>query len=203
MNDRLKMQIQFLMEIDKLKLVLRRTRLLADPERRENDAEHSWHLALYVMILMEYADAPNLNWLKVLKLVLIHDLVEIYAGDAFIYDEKAQANQYEKELEAAHRLFSLLPVDQAEEFHALWQEFETQSTPEAKFAKVVDRMQPFVHNYFSDGGTWHLPGASKAKEIKAMSVIVENSKTLGEFISEAIEDAVRTGKLKKEELAEA
>jgi putative hydrolase of HD superfamily len=201
MNDRLKTQIQFLMEIDKLKLIQRQTRLLADPERRENDAEHSWHLALYVMILMEYADAPNLNWLKVLKLVLIHDLVEIYAGDTFIYDEKAQENQYKKELEAAHRLFSLLPIDQADEFHALWQEFETQNTAEAKFAKVVDRMQPFVHNYFSDGGTWHLPGASKGKEVKAMSVIVENSKILGEFISEAIEDAVRTGKLKDVELA--
>jgi len=196
MNDRLQSQLQFLIEIDKLKLIERQTRLLCGDHRRENDAEHSWHLALYVMILKEYADTPDIDWLKVIKLVLIHDLVEIYAGDTFIYDEKAVAEKEEKEIAAAETLFALLPPDQAQEFHDLWQEFEKCQTPESKFARIVDRMQPFLMNYTSGGGTWSRPEVTTQKVSDSMSVIFENSRTLGEFVQNAIDDAVRQGILR-------
>lgn len=195
MNERLKMQFQFLVEIDKLKLIKRQTRLLCDKSRQENDAEHSWHLALYVMILSEYSNNQNLDWLKVIKLVLIHDLVEIYAGDVFVYDQTMREGKKERELQAAKQLFSILPSDQHQEIHSLWEEFENRATPESKFAAVVDRLQPFLHNYFSDGGTWLQAAVTKSKESQVMSVIGENSNELGEFIKMAIEEAVLDGRL--------
>jgi putative hydrolase of HD superfamily len=195
MNERLKMQFQFLIEIDKLKLIKRQTRLLCDKSRQENDAEHSWHLALYVMILREYSNIQDLDWLKVIRLVLIHDLVEIYAGDVFVYDHKMQAERNDREIKAANQLFSMLPNDQYQEIMGLWEEFESRSTPEAKFAAVVDRLQPFLHNYFSDGGTWLQATVTKSHESHVMSVIGENSDELGEFINMAIEEAVLDGRI--------
>ena len=196
MNDRLKQQFTFLVEIDKLKLVTRQTRLLADNNRRENDAEHSWHLALYVMILKEYSNMPDIDWLKVIKLVLIHDLVEIYAGDVFIYDNKGHENKKQKELDAAVKLFALLPEDQGKEMHALWDEFENRTTPEAKFAAVVDKLQPFLHNYYDpSGGTWKQVNATSEMETNVMSAIGENSDVLGAFLRDAIDEAVLDGRL--------
>jgi len=195
MHERMKMQFQFLVEIDKLKLVKRQTRLLCDRSRQENDAEHSWHLALYVMILKEYSNVPDLDWLKVIKLVLIHDLVEIYAGDVFIYDQERLARKKERETEAANQLFTILPNDQQQEIYSLWEELENRATPEARFAAVVDRLQPFLHNYFSDGGTWLQASATRSSESSVMSVIGENSSELGEFVRKAIEEAILDGRI--------
>ena len=195
MHERMKMQFQFLVEIDKLKLVKRQTRLLSDPSRQENDAEHSWHLALYVMILKEYSNAQDLDWLKVIKLVLIHDLVEIYAGDVFVYDQERLAGKKDRETAAANQLFAILPNDQQQEIYSLWEEFENRSTPEARFAAVVDRLQPFLHNYFSDGGTWLQAKATKSRETNVMSVIGENASELGEFVRNAIDEAVLDGRI--------
>lgn len=196
MNTRLKQQFDFLVEIDKLKLITRQTRLLCDNNRRENDAEHSWHLALYVMILKEYSNVPDLDWLRVIKMVLIHDLVEIYAGDVFIYDDKLREQKKQLEQEAANKLFAILPDDQCSEMHALWNEYENKSTPEAKFAAVVDKLQPFLHNYYNaTGGTWRQGNATRAMENRVMSVIAENSEVLGEFLKSAIDEAVLDGRI--------
>lgn len=151
-SDRLQKQLHFLAEIDRLKSVLRRNRLI-DGSRHENSAEHSWHISMLAVVLAEYANAP-VDLLHVIKMLLIHDLVEIEAGDTFCYDEAALADQQEREQAAAERLFAMLPSDQAGEFHALWQEFEERTTPDAKFANALDRLQPVLLNYKADGGTW-------------------------------------------------
>src|SRR5262249_50705513 len=150
MSDRLARQIAFIIEIDKAKQVLRQT-LLMDGSRLENDAEHSWHLAVMALLLAEYA-GEAVDLLRVLKMVLIHDLVEIDAGDTFVYDVEALATRREREERAADRIFGLLPADVEEEFRALWEEFEAQATPEARFAAALDRLQPLLHNYHTGGG---------------------------------------------------
>ena len=150
--ERLKKQIDFIVEIDKLKHILRRT-VLIDKSRRENDAEHSWHLAVMAILLKEYA-AEDVDLEKVMKMVLVHDLVEIDAGDTFCYDAKANLDKRDRELCAADRLFAILPEDQAKELRRLWEEFEECTTPEARFAASLDRLQPFIHNVHTDGHTW-------------------------------------------------
>ncbi len=150
---RLQQQIQFLAEIDKLKQVLRRTWLL-DQSRFENDAEHSWHIAVAAMLFLEYADDPNVDVLRVIKMLLVHDLVEIDAGDTYAYDEQACLDQAEREQKAAERIFGLLPPDQAAAFRALWEEFEARQTPEARYAAALDRFQPLLHNYLTNGRAW-------------------------------------------------
>lgn len=150
--ERLKKQIEFIVEADKIKSILRMN-YNAGGDRRENDAEHSWHLALMALTLYEYAN-QRIDVLKVLKMVLIHDIVEIDAGDAYVYNEEAKALQRKKELKAADRLFNMLPDDQAAEFRALWDEFELKETPESRFANAIDRMHPMLMNYFSSGRSW-------------------------------------------------
>ena len=144
-SERFESQIEFLLEIDKLKRILRRTTLL-DRSRQENSAEHSWHIALSVLVLAEYADDDNLDLLHIIKLLLAHDLVEIDAGDTYCYDEIGGQDQKERETKAADRIFNILPSDQAEAFRALWDEYEAKSTPESRFANALDRVQPFLHN---------------------------------------------------------
>jgi putative hydrolase of HD superfamily len=138
---RLAQQIEFIAECDRLKEVFRQT-LNTHSRRAENDAEHSWHLCLCVIVLAEHANSPTLDLLRVLKMLIVHDLVEIDAGDTFAYDTAAMATQHAREVVAAERIFGLLPPDQAREFRALWDEFEAKETPEAKFATAVDRFQP-------------------------------------------------------------
>jgi len=188
-SERLAQQIRFVIEIDKLKHVLRRTYLL-DQTRRENDAEHSWHLAVMTILLQEYAETP-VDLLRVLKMVLIHDIVEIDAGDAALYDEAGNADKAERELAAADRLFSLLPRDQAEEIRDLWQEFEARITPEARFARALDRVQPILHNYHTGGRTWRELGVT-AKQVLAKNrdVVFDGSPALGEYVVGLIADAV-------------
>ena len=151
-SERLQQQMRFIAEADKLKHVFRQS-YLSDQSRRENDAEHSWHLCLMVMLLAEHSNFKNLDTLKVLKMVIIHDIVEIDAGDTYIYDEEAKKTQAQREAKAADRLFGLLPDDQSQAFHDLWIEFETESSDEARFAKAVDRLHPMMLNHLAEGKT--------------------------------------------------
>ena len=151
-TDNLLKQINFIKEIDKLKYIQRKTKLF-NSDRHENDAEHSWHLAMMTLVLAEHSDKP-IDVLKVLKMVLIHDIVEIDAGDTFIYDAVKNHTNTDDELIAAKRIFGLLPTEQAEEFMEIWQEFEEGMTDEAKFAKSMDRFEPLLQNTSNNGGTW-------------------------------------------------
>jgi putative hydrolase of HD superfamily len=189
--ERLAAQIRFILEVDQLKAVLRRSPLLA-AARRENDAEHSWHLALMVLLLAEYADEP-VDVALTLSLVIVHDLVEIYAGDTFVYDEAGCADQAERERRAADRLFALLPDDQAGWLRRLWDEFEERATPEARFAKAMDRLQPLLLNFNGGGGTWRTPGVTEADVRDRKAVIGDASETLWEYGQQLIDAGVRRG----------
>lgn len=151
-NDNLLKQVAFIKEIDKLKYVQRKTKLF-NSDRHENDAEHSWHLAMMTIVLAEHSNKP-IDVLKVLKMVLIHDIVEIDAGDTFLYDTTKNHTNTDEELIAAKRIFGLLPTEQAAEFIAIWEEFEEGNTDEAKFAKSMDRFEPLLQNASNNGGTW-------------------------------------------------
>jgi putative hydrolases of HD superfamily len=189
--ERLVAQIRFVVEIDRLKTIVRRSPLIAD-DRRENDAEHSWHLAVMVMLLAEYSDTP-IDVARTVQLVLVHDLVEIYAGDTFLYDPVAAADQPERELAAADRLFAILPEDQAEHWRGLWDEFEARESPEARFAKAMDRLQPLLLNFNNKGGTWHTPGVTDADVLKRKSVIGDASAPLWEYGRRLIELGAERG----------
>jgi putative hydrolases of HD superfamily len=190
-DGRLGRQLAFLIEVDRLKTVLRASTLAAT-ERRENDAEHSWHLALMVPVLAEYADEP-IDVGHTIRLVVVHDLVEIYAGDTPLYDDQLRTNQVERELAAAERLFGLLPEDQAQEFRALWDEFEARQTAEARFAKAIDRLEPNLLNWMAGGGTWLTPGVTADTVRTRTAHIGEASKTLGEAMAALIDGAERNG----------
>lgn len=196
-NKRLKKQIEFIVEVDKIKKICRQT-LLMDGSRNENDAEHSWHLALMAMVLSEYAPAKNLDLTRVIKMVLVHDLVEIDAGDTFCYDEKANEDKGEREQKAAERIFGLLPTDQEKEFRALWEEFEEGETPEARFAASLDRMQPLLSNYYTNGHTWVKYDVKYDKVVKRMEPIEESAPALWEYTLEILEDSIQKGYLKRE-----
>ncbi len=195
-DGRMAKQIRFILEVEKLKTVLRMTPLL-DASRRENDAEHTWELALMAVLLAEYADEP-VDLARVVKMILIHDIVEIDAGDTFIYDSKAVTDQEAREIAAADRLFGLLPEDQAVEFRALWDEFEARKTPEARFARAMDRLQPLLHNFFTSGGTWHSAGVTRDMVTERKAVIAGASSRLWTAAQSLIDEGVR-----REFLAEA
>lgn len=188
---RLGRQLAFLIEVDRLKTVLRASTLAA-VDRRENDAEHSWHLALMVPVLAEYADEP-IDVGHTIRLVVVHDLVEIYAGDTPLYDDRLRTSQVERELAAADRLFGLLPPDQASEFRALWDEFEARETPEARFAKAIDRLEPNLLNWMAGGGTWQTPGVTADTVRTRTAHIGEASGALGEAMTALIGAAERNG----------
>ncbi|MGL5352928.1 MAG: HD domain-containing protein, partial [Clostridium sp.] len=152
MQNRLKKQIEFIMEVDKLKGILRKNRITVD-DRRENDAEHSWHLSIMAPLLVEYVP-DDVNLLKVFKMLVIHDLVEIDAGDTFAFDEKGYVGKFDRELEAAKRIFGILPEDQSKELLVLWHEFENGTTIEGKYAASIDKMQPFILNSHTGGRSW-------------------------------------------------
>lgn len=194
-NERLKQQIQFVVEIDKLKHIYRQT-LLMDGSRNENDAEHSWHLATMAILLSEYAADGNLDMLRVVKMLLIHDLVEIDAGDTFCYDEKGNLDKAEREQKAADRLFGLLPHDQEVEFRSLWEEFDDRSTPEARFAASLDRLQPLLHNYHTNGHTWRKYDVPSTKVLERNGPIKEGAPELWRLVQEIIEDSIQKGLLK-------
>jgi putative hydrolase of HD superfamily len=194
MNQRLHQQINFVVEIDRLKGVLRQTRLM-DGSRRENSAEHSWHLALMALTLADYAPA-GVNLQRAIQQVLIHDLVEIDAGDTFCYDQAAHQDKAEREQQAAERIFGLLPAPQGHQLRQLWEEFEAQETPTACFAAALDRLQPLLHNWQTEGGTWRQHNIQRHQVMQRSAPIETGAPELWPFVLELIESCVQAGYLR-------
>jgi putative hydrolase of HD superfamily len=193
-NARLAQQIEFIAECDRLKEVFRQT-INTQSRRAENDAEHSWHLCLCVIVLAEHANVPHLDVLRVLKMVILHDLVEIDAGDTFAYDTAAMAGQHEREALAATRIFGMLPPDQARDFRALWDEFEARQTPESRFAAAVDRFQPMLLNCRTQGAAWNRHGVTHDRVVARNRHIAEGSTELWQYAEKMLQEVVDAGHL--------
>jgi putative hydrolase of HD superfamily len=193
-EERLARQIEFIIEIDKLKTVYRRSYLASDNSRRENSAEHSWYVTTTAMFLAEYCKG-EINLPHVLKMLLIHDIVEVDAGDTGAYDSVGALDKEEREKRAAERIFSLLPASQAREVRELWVEFEERITPEAKFARAVDRLMPLLLNYYTQGKTWHKDGITYEQVLEVNQIIRDGSPELWRFVLSMIEDCVKQGYL--------
>ena len=191
---RLEKQIQFIVEADKVKNIFRQT-YLADGRRKENDAEHSWHLALMAVLLKEHMN-EDADVARVMIMVLIHDLVEIDAGDTYAYDEKGAQTKREREVKAAERIFGILPEDQGRYFRELWEEFEAYETPEAKFAHLLDNFQPILLNDASGGKSWVEHGVHKSQPMKRNERIPGTSDIIWEKMQEIFEKHVENGNLK-------
>ena len=192
--ERLKKQMEFLIEIDKLKNIFRQS-LIADKSRNENDAEHSWHMAMYAIILEEYAPKDT-DILKVIKMALIHDIIEIYAGDTFLYDEEMIKSKEKREKEAAEKIYSILPKEQGEEIKSLWLEFDQKQTNEAIFCATLDRIQPIILNYLTQGGTWKKYNIKKEMVLKKGYLIFERAdERIKKFILDIINESVEKGYL--------
>jgi len=192
-NNKLNKQIDFILEMDKLKTIFRKSFIL-DTDRRENDAEHSWHLAVMAMVLQEYSNR-SIDVFHVIKMLLLHDVVEIDAGDTFLYDEKLAESKLERENDAADRIFALLPDAQCDVFKDLWLEFETGITTEAKFAKSLDRLMPLLHNYYSGGKTWIEFNVTKKQVLEKNKKFCDGSIELWEFAKSIIDKSVEKGYL--------
>ncbi|MGR2822539.1 HD domain-containing protein [Vibrio vulnificus] len=193
--ERLNKQLALLMELDKLKSVLRRTRVKSADKRLENSAEHSWHVALMALLMEEHANEP-VNIGRVVKMLLLHDVVEIDAGDTFVYDAVASTQQAEKELAAAQRLFGMLPADQGEELLQIWLEFEAAQTADAKFGKALDRIIPMLLNYHNQGQSWQEHGVTRQQALTVNQKIDLGSHVLWDKAQEIIEQATQNGWLK-------
>ena len=190
--DRLNQQLQFIAEAGRLRGVLRQT-TLADPARRENSAEHSWHLTVLALALGEYAP-PGTDLARVAAMLVVHDLVEVDAGDLSAYaPPPEQARQLAAERAAADRLFALLPADQAGPMRQIWDEFEERATLEARFARALDRLQPMLENVKVGGGTWRQPGITAADVLAKVELIADGSPRLGQFARDLVDQAVRDG----------
>ncbi len=195
-KDRLKQQIDFILEIDRLKTIDRRT-YLTDTSRFENSAEHSWHIAVMALVLSEHANNPDIDLLKVIRMLLLHDLVEIDAGDTFAYDIRANEDKQVREQAAAERIFNLLPPDQAAVFREAWEEFEARQTPEAVFAASLDRLQPMLHNLYTRGKAWQEHGVRKDQVLAFNRHMAEGASALWDFAVAGIEKAVDRGDLQE------
>jgi putative hydrolases of HD superfamily len=196
MKDRLAQQIAFLVEADKLKSVLRRTPLV-DLSRQENSAEHSWHLVLIIMVMREYGPA-GIDWMRVMEMVAVHDLVEIDAGDVSAYDVGAFAAKAVREQAAADRIFSLLPDDQRNHFRLLWDEFEAHETPEARFANAVDRLQPLIQNAHACGGSWRGQTLKRAQILHRMAPIETSLPDVWPHVLDVVESFCSAGVLRRD-----
>ncbi len=194
MDNRLQKQIAFMLELDKMKNLYRQTYVLHE-NRKENDAEHSWHLAILAFMLAEYSNEP-VDVLKTMKMVLLHDVVEIDAGDTYCYDAEANKSKAEREEKAAQRIFGLLPDDQRDEFYSLWREFEDSQTAEARFAAVLDRMQPLMLNYTREGISWKEHDVCRQQVLDRNISYFDASDELAELIKNIIDDAFSKGWLK-------
>lgn len=194
MKERLKKQIDFLLEIDKMKNLYRQTYVLHE-NRKENDAEHSWHLAVLAFLLSEYSNA-KINVAHVMKMVLLHDIVEIDAGDTYCYDKEGYISKAEREEKAAQRIFGLLPDDQKKEFYTLWREFEDSETTDSRFAAMLDRIQPLLLNYTKKGISWKEHGIYEQQVLNRNIDYFSSSDELAELIKNIIEDAADKGWLK-------
>lgn len=188
-------QIAFIKEIDKIKYIQRKTKLF-NSDRNENDAEHSWHLAMMAIVLSGYSDV-EVDLMKVIKMLLIHDIVEIDAGDTFIYDETKNHQNTDEELKSAQRIFGLLPDNQAQEFIEIWMEFEEGISNEAKFARAMDRLEPLLQNTSNNGGTWKEFGVKYQSVYDKKKIIKNGSAALWTYAEKLINESVEKGILKK------
>lgn len=186
-------QIQFIMELDKIKKIGRQT-YLSDASRKENDAEHSWHLALMAFVLADYSNDP-IDVLKTMKMVLLHDVIEIDAGDTYAYDTEANKTKRERELKAADRIFGLLPEAQKSEYRGLWDEFEAMETPESKFANMLDKVQPLLLNDASGGKSWAEHGVQISQVLKRDERVHEGSEEIWAYAKSILEKNVKKGRL--------
>lgn len=193
MDERLKKQLEFVYELDKLKSINRQT-YIADGSKHENDAEHSWHLALMCMLLSEHSN-QEIDVLKTMFMVLIHDAVEVDAGDTYAYDETGNLSKREREVKAAERIFNILPEEQGKKVRALWDEFEEKETPESKFANALDRLQPIILNHLTDGRAWREHGVKKSQVHNRNKNVGEASMKFGELIDQIINFNVEKGNL--------
>ncbi|MBP1991010.1 HD domain-containing protein [Paenibacillus eucommiae] len=191
-STRFEQQMQFIIEIDKLKNILRKTKLI-DGTRYENDAEHTWHLMIMAVTLLEHANSKELNLLKVIRMLMIHDIVEIDAGDTFAYDNKGREDKREREEKAAARIFGLLPEDQRDACLELWNEFEDRTTDESKYAAALDRLQPLLFNYHNQGETWKKHGITSERVTAFNQHIGEGSEVLWEYAKDLIDQALDKG----------
>lgn len=186
-------QISFIMELDKIKKINRQT-YLSDASRKENDAEHSWHLALMAFVLAEYAN-EEIDVLKTMKMVLLHDVIEIDAGDTYAYDDEGNRTKRVRELKAAERIFGLLPGEQAKEYRGLWDEFEAMETAEARFANMLDKVQPLLLNDASGGKSWEEHGVKKSQVLARNERTREGSEKLWSYAKTLIERNTAEGHL--------
>lgn len=193
-NDRMNRQLLFTAEIDKMTAVARRT-MLIDKSRRENDAEHSWHIAVMAMLFAEYAAEP-VDMGRVVQMCVVHDLVEIIAGDTFAYDAEGNAGKADRERAAAGQIFSQIPEEQGQALRALWEEFDAMETADARYAACMDRLQPFLHNMLTDGHTWTEGGTARAAVEKRMEIVKEFMPQVYGWVSDNIDSAVEKGWLK-------
>ena len=194
-TNNLEKQVAFIKEIDKIKYIQRKSRLF-NSQRRENDAEHSWHLAVMAIVLAEHSD-KSIDLLKVLKMVLIHDIVEIDAGDTFFYSTTENHDNRAEELAAAKRIFGILPKEQAEDLIAIWEEFEAAETAEAKFAKSMDRFEPLLQDAVNDGGSWAEFDVPYQSVYDLNKAIKNGSTTIWNYSESLIDESVEKGTLKK------
>ncbi|MCW3805094.1 HD domain-containing protein [Plebeiibacterium marinum] len=194
--ERFKKQLDFITELDKVKKIIRQT-LLLDQSKQENDAEHSWHMAMAIIVFQEFSNFRDLDLLKTIKMALIHDVVEIDAGDTFAYDSKGNADKFEREKISAARIYGLLPDEMGMELKELWLEFEKGETPEAKFAGAIDKFMPMLHNYKTKGKQWQKHGVTAQMVENRNKPMIEGSVFLWDRIMELVNDAVAKGYLKE------
>ena len=190
-NIRLDQQLKFTAEIDKMTSILRRT-MLIDGSRRENDAEHSWHIAVMALLFSEYTIEP-VDVSRAVKMCVVHDLIEIYAGDTFAYDVKGNQDKAQREQAAADKLFAMLPSEQGNEIRSLWEEFDAMQTPDAKYAACMDRLQPFLHNTLTNGHTWVEGQTNSGMVKKRMNIIKEFMPQVYDWVEQNISNAIQKG----------
>ena len=193
---KLQQQMIFIAEVDKLKNIFRRT-ILTDSSRRENDAEHSWHLALMAIVLEEYAAEP-VKLGRVLAMVTVHDLIEIYAGDTFAFDAAANQDKAQREQAAAEKLFGMLDQEQGHKFRQLWEEFDAMNTADARFAASLDRIQPFMHNVLTEGHTWKLGSVTKEQVYRRMAPVKTGTPALWPWLESQVASAIEKGWIKEQ-----
>lgn len=191
--DRFERQLRFLLELDKQKEIMRQT-YLADGSRKEGDAEHAWHMAVMAFVLADYAN-EEIDVLKTLKMILLHDVIEIDAGDTYAYDTEGNKTKKARELQAADRIYGLLPDDQQAQYKALWEEFEAMETPEAKFANMLDKVQPVLLNHASGGKSWREHEVRKSQILDRNKRTHEGSARLWEYARGLIEENVKNGNI--------
>lgn len=193
-DEKLQKQIKFAIVIDEMKNIFRRN-LIIDGSRRENDAEHSWNLAMLAMLFEEYS-TEKVDLEKVLKIALVHDLIEVYAGDTFAYDAKGNEDKLQREIESANKLFGILDPVQGAEIRALWDEFEAKETPESKYANAIDRIQPLINNYMTNGHTWKEGDVHAPQIYKRMDIIRTTTPALWPIVEGIITTSIEIGILK-------